>query len=78
MITCVCRCSIHWSALLRSEPIGERFTLRCNELVTCPSHHRNIWRFSACSRHRFDIAVQFIGYINTPRPSSTLQIPIGM
>ena len=78
MITCLCRCSNHPSALLRSEPIGDGFTLRWNNLVTCPPHQRKIWRFSARPRHRKGVAVQLIGCITTPRPSSTLQISIAL
>ncbi len=78
MSSCICRCSNHLSALHRSEPIGERFTLRCNNLVIWPPHQRKIWRFSARSRHRTGVTVQFIGYINTPRLNSTVQIPIAI
>jgi hypothetical protein len=78
MITCICRCSNHWSALHRSELIGDSIALRWNKLLTCPPQQRNIWRFNARPGHRTRVAVQFIGYSNTMRPGSTLQIPIGM
>ncbi len=78
MINCMCRCSNHWSALHQSEPIGARFTLRGNNPVTCPSHQRKVCHFSACYRHRLGVTVAFIGYINTPRTSSAVQIPIAI
>jgi hypothetical protein len=78
MIPCLCRCSTHPSALLRSEPIEDRFTLRWNNLVTDSPHHRKIWRFSARPRHRKGVAVQLIGCITPPRPGSTRQISIAM
>ena len=78
MISCICRCSNHWSALHRSEPIGDSFTLRWNNPVTCLPHQRNIWRSSARSGHPKAVAVESIGRINAIGQSSTLQIPIGM
>ena len=78
MINYRCRCSSQWSALLRSEPIGDGFTLRWNNHVTCPPQQCNIWRFNARPGHRTRVAVELIGYITTMRPGSTLQIPIAM
>ena len=75
MINCICRCSNHSSALHRSEPIGDSFTLRGNNLLTCPSHHRNICRFSARPGHRTGVTVQLIGYINTPHPVQRFKSP---
>jgi hypothetical protein len=73
-----CRCSNHPSALQHREPVADGFALRCDNVVSCPTYHRKLWRINSGTGHLSDVTARLIGLITTLSPTVALQIPIAL